>query len=75
MGKSFIITTVNGGGKNIYIQSTSLDGKPLNKPWVPERMVFQGGTWNVSAGASPNKNWGAARSAAPPSLSMAAGGW
>ena len=68
-GKTFVVTTHNGGGKNIYIQSTSLDGKPLNKPWLPERMVFQGGTWNVNAGMAPNKNWGTARGDEPPSLS------
>ncbi len=68
-GKTFVITTSNGGGKNMYIQSATLDGKPLNKPWLPERMVFHGGTWNVTAVASPNKNWGAARGVEPPSLS------
>lgn len=74
-GKAFIITTPNGGGKNMYIQSATLDGKPLNKPWLPERMVFQGGTWNVAAGTTPNKHWAAARGAEPPSLSTGTDPW
>ena len=74
-GKTFVITTANGGGKDMYIQSAMLDGKPLNKPWLPERMVFQGGTWNVTAGASPNKNWAAAPGEAPPSLSTGPDHW
>jgi len=74
-GKTFIITTPNGGGKNMYIQSAALDGKPLNKPWLPERMVFQGGTWNVTAGTTPNKNWAAASGDEPPSLSAEPDNW
>ena len=69
-GKTFIINTRNGGGQDMYIQSATLNGKPLNKPWLPERMVFRGGTWKVIAGTAPNKNWGAARGDAPPSLSV-----
>ncbi len=68
-GRTFVITTANGGGKDIYIQSATLDAKPLNKLWLSERTVFRGGTWNVVAGKLPNKNWGTARGAAPPSLS------
>jgi predicted alpha-1,2-mannosidase len=74
-GKTFLITTPNGGGKNMYIQSATLNGKPLNKPWLPERMVFQGGTWNVTAGTTPNKNWAAAHGDAPPSLSTGPERW
>ena len=74
-GKTFVITTHNGSGKDIYIQSAALDGKPLNKPWLPERLVFQGGTWKVNAGTAPNKNWGAARGDAPPSLSTGLDHW
>ena len=68
-GKTFMITTTNGGGKNMYIQSATVDGKPLNKPWLPERMVFDGGTWNVTAATTPNTSWAAARDDEPPSLS------
>ncbi len=74
-GKTFIITTPNGGGKNMYIQSATLDGKPLNKPWLPEQLVFQGGTWKVKAGPVPDKNWAAARGDEPPSLSTGPDRW
>ncbi len=74
-GKTFVIRTHNGGGKDMYIQSTTLDGKPMNKPWLPEQMVFQGGAWNVIAGTVPDKNWGAARGNAPPSLSTGPDHW
>lgn len=53
----------------MYIQSATVDGKPLNKPWLPERMVFDGGTWNVTAATTPNTSWAAARDDEPPSLS------
>ncbi len=74
-GKTFVIRTSNGGGKNMYIQSATLDGRAMNKPWLPERRVFQGGTWDVTAGPTPDKNWGAARGDAPPSLSTGPDHW
>jgi predicted alpha-1,2-mannosidase len=74
-GKTFVITAVHGGGKDMYIQSAAVDGKPLNKPWLPERMVFQGGTWNVTTSSVPNKNWAAAKGDAPPSLSTGPDHW
>ncbi len=74
-GKTFVITAFHGGGKDMYIQSAAVDGKPLNKPWLPERMVFQGGTWNVTTGSVPNKNWAAAKGDAPPSLSTGPDHW
>ncbi len=69
-GKTFVITTSNGGGKDMYIQAATVDGKPLNKPWLPEQTVFQGGTWHVTAGTTPSKNWAAAQDDVPPSLSQ-----
>lgn len=74
-GKTFVITTPNAGGKKIFIQSATLDGKPLNKPWIPERMVFQGGSWNVVAAREPNRTWGTALGDVPPSLSTGAATW
>jgi predicted alpha-1,2-mannosidase len=68
-GKAFTIITSHAGRKDVYIQSATLNGKPLNKPWIPEASVTRGGTWDVKAGPKPDKQWGAARGDEPPSLS------
>ena len=74
-GKTFVITTSNAGRNKFFIRSATLDGKSLNKPWIPERMVFQGGSWNVIAAKGPNRIWGTAHGDAPPSLSTRAATW
>ena len=68
-GKDFVVVANNNPDKNIYIQSATLNGKPLDKPWFPHSAIANGGRLVFNMGPVPNKNWGSGPEAAPPSLS------
>jgi len=57
-GKEFVITTENNTPENIYIQSATLNGKPLNKSWIYFTDIVKGGTLNYVLGNKPNPEWG-----------------
>ncbi len=57
-GKSFVIKTINNSHENIYIQSVTLNGKPLNVPKIKFKDVVKGGELLFTMGAKPNMNWG-----------------
>lgn len=69
-GKTFEILARNNSEKNIYIQSATLNGKPWNKPWFSHTDIANGAKLILQMGPEPNKNWGAAPDAAPPSMSQ-----
>ena len=68
-GKDFVIIANHNSGRNIYIQSATLNGRPLDKPWFSHSDIANGGTLVFDMGPTPNKSWGSAPDAAPPSLS------
>lgn len=68
-GKDFIIAARNNSEKNMYIQSATLNGKPWNKPWLSHSDIAKGGRLVLIMGPLPNKKWGSAPDAAPPSMS------
>jgi predicted alpha-1,2-mannosidase len=57
-GSTFIIETHNNSNQNIYIQSATFNGKPLNQPWFYHSDFAKGGKLYIEMGSSPNKNWG-----------------
>jgi len=67
-GKEFVITAKNNSPENIYIQSATLNGAPLNKPWFSHSDIANGGQLEFMMGPRPNKDWGSAPDAAPPSM-------
>ena len=67
-GHDFTIVAHNNSAKNIYIQSATLNGKPWNKPWFSHSDMVDGGTLSLTMGPLPNKQWGSAVDAAPPSM-------
>jgi predicted alpha-1,2-mannosidase len=68
-GGKFVIEAKNVSDQNIYIQSATLNGKPLNKPWFYHEELVKGGTLVFKMGPRPNEKWGSAPGAEPPSLS------
>jgi putative alpha-1,2-mannosidase len=68
-GKDFVIVANNNSEKNLYIQSATLNGKPLNKPWFSHADIANSGRLVFQMGPAPNKSWGSAPDAAPPSMS------
>jgi predicted alpha-1,2-mannosidase len=68
-GKSFTIEAKNVSDKNRYVQSATLDGKPLTKPWFYHAELVDGGSLVLQMGPEPNKEWGSKPGDAPPSMS------
>jgi predicted alpha-1,2-mannosidase len=63
--------TIEGLGASrafTYVQSASLDGKPFARTWLPSQTLHAGGRLRFELGALPNRSWGAAPGAAPPSV-------
>jgi predicted alpha-1,2-mannosidase len=68
-GRVFILRALNQSAHNKYIQSATLNGKPLSKPWFSHSDIAQGGTLILQMGPQPKKSWGSALEATPPSMS------
>ena len=41
-----------------YIQSATLNGQPLNRPWITQDEIANGGTLELTMGILPNTDWG-----------------
>jgi predicted alpha-1,2-mannosidase len=65
-GHNFTVKAVNNSPENIYIQSATLDGKPLNRAWLRHEEIVAGGTLNLVMGPKPNTEWGRAPADRPP---------
>ena len=65
----FVIEARNNSGRNKYIQSATLNGKPLNRPWFDHSEIKNGGKLVFLMGPEPNKEWGSSPESAPPSMS------
>ncbi|HWZ35001.1 MAG TPA: GH92 family glycosyl hydrolase [Mucilaginibacter sp.] len=57
-GKPFTVRAVNNSGKNIYIQSITLNGKPYKNSFITHQQMMQGGTMVITMGSKPNYNFG-----------------
>ncbi len=68
-GKTFTIIAENNSPENKYIQSATLNGKPLQQAWFYFAEATNGGTLRLVMGNEPNKNWGSKEEQAPPSMS------
>lgn len=68
-GGKFTIEAKNVSEENIYIQSATLNGKSLSRPWFYHDELVKGGSLVLKMGPKPNQKWGASHDDAPPSLS------
>lgn len=57
-GKEFTIEARNASRQNKYIQSATLNGKPLQNFYFPASELLKGGTLILEMGDKPNKKWG-----------------
>ena len=67
-GKEFVVEANNNSATNIYIQSATLNGRPLDRPWFTHTQIANGGKLVLNMGPEPNQSWGSAPDAAPPSM-------
>ncbi len=68
----FVIEARNASDENIYIQSATLNGRTLDRPYFYHSDLIPGGRLFFEMGPKPNKEWGASPEAAPPSVTKAA---
>ena len=68
-GKTFIVEARNNSQENIFIQSATLNGKPMLKTWLSHHEITAGGNVTFEMGPLPNKKWGNNPQDAPPSMS------
>ena len=57
-GEKFTIRANGASRKNIYVQSATLNGKPLTTFHFPASELLGGGELVLEMGAEPNKAWG-----------------
>lgn len=65
-GKTFRIIAEHNSPENVYIQSATLNGKPLDRPWLKHAEITAGGTLRFVMGPRPNPAWGSAPQDRPP---------
>jgi predicted alpha-1,2-mannosidase len=65
-GKTFSIIARNNSAENLYIQSATLNGKPLARSWIGHQEILAGGALVLEMGPRPNKSWGADAKDRPP---------
>lgn len=68
-GKDFTMIANQVSAQNKYIQSATINGRPLNKPWFSQSQIANGATLILQMGDKPNLQWGSAPDDAPPSMS------
>ena len=56
-GKTFTLKTKNNSEENIYIQSATLNGKPLANSYLMYQDIVNGGTLELTMGSTPSA-WG-----------------
>lgn len=64
-GKQFFIKAHNHPGKNKFVQSVTLNGKPFTKTFITHEQIMQGGEIVFEMGSKPNKSYGASNEDMP----------
>jgi putative alpha-1,2-mannosidase len=57
-GRTFTVEARNSSRSNKYIQSATLNGRPLNRTWFTHEDLIKGGTLILVMGDRPNYRWG-----------------
>jgi len=60
---TFTVIARNQSPQNKYIQSATLNGKPLNEPFIRHADIVSGSTLIFNMGAQPNRKWGVSKRA------------
>jgi putative alpha-1,2-mannosidase len=67
-GKTFTIQAPNNSPENVYVQSVTLNGRPLANTWISHEDIMRGGTLSFQMSSRPNLERGTAVSARPYSM-------
>lgn len=66
-GRTLTIDAPENGKADIYVQSVTLNGRPLERTWIGQDELMAGGTLRFNMGPKPSQ-WGSRRDAAPYSM-------
>jgi predicted alpha-1,2-mannosidase len=67
-GRKFIVIAKNNSPENVYIQSATLNGKPITRSWIKHDEILAGGELVLKMGPSPNKQFGTVLADRPPGI-------
>jgi predicted alpha-1,2-mannosidase len=67
-GGDLVVEAPGASASVPFVQALTLDGQPLNRPWLAPALVEHGGQLHFTLGANPNTRWGVAPAAEPPSF-------
>ena len=59
-GKTFTVEAVRERADDFYVQSASLNGEPLNRPWISHSEIVGGGMLRFVLRPQPNEKWATA---------------
>jgi predicted alpha-1,2-mannosidase len=65
-GRTFTIVAKGNSPKNLYIQSATLNGKPLTRSWIAHDEITAGGKLVLTMGPEPNTSFGSSPADRPP---------
>ena len=65
-GARFVVRAPGNSEANHYVQSATLNGKPLQRSWLRHKEITAGGELVLQMGPKPNKSWGSRAVDAPP---------
>jgi predicted alpha-1,2-mannosidase len=66
-GKTFKIMASHNSKANIFIQSATLNGKPITRTWLTSEELVNGGVLTFEMGPEPNRKFGTGADDLPPS--------
>jgi putative alpha-1,2-mannosidase len=64
-GKTFRIVAEKMSPENRYVESVSLNGKPLDRSYLRHDEIMRGGELRFVMGSKPNRTWGTQLSSRP----------
>jgi putative alpha-1,2-mannosidase len=67
-GRSFTVVAKNNSAQNPYLQSATLNGKPITRSWISHQEITAGGQLVLTMGPTPNKSFGSAPADRPPGI-------
>jgi predicted alpha-1,2-mannosidase len=67
-GLTFTVIAKNNSAQNPYIQSATLNGRPITRSWISNQEIVSGGKLVLTMGPTPNKTFGSAPADRPPGI-------
>jgi predicted alpha-1,2-mannosidase len=67
-GRAFTVIAKHNSAQNPYIQSATLNGRPITRSWISNDEITAGGRLVLTMGPLPNKNFGSAPEDRPPGI-------